>query len=226
MANPREDYTSGISIDALEPLAAVIYAASENDDTDFMRMVGSTVLNRLESGREEFGAHNGRISEVINNPRSPYYEKNSKLYDQFSKRAFKTEAEKQRAKQATAMASALVRGTVERVPGEFWFNKKELENFKKNPGLFYLDRVEQVGEYKTKQTGTDFFTFAYPKSSGKQTARTKQPNALAEYGFDNVRDFQQFLRDNGQDPGAIDGIYGDKTHKAYLSLKQKSAGKR
>lgn len=140
----KDNYKSGISSTALKPMAAVIYAAAADQDQKMMQYVGSTLLNRLESGKKEFGAENGSINEVIRHPNA-YYEKNSKLYDEFMSGDFKDEASKAAALRAASVAAALNRGTLERMPGEFWFNQEEIAKLKKNPKAFNFKAVKDLG---------------------------------------------------------------------------------
>jgi hypothetical protein len=140
---------SGISTTGLKPLAAVIYAAGANQDDKFMQYVGSTVLNRLESGKKEFGAKNYSITEVINHP-GAYYEKNSRLYNEFMSGQFKDDRSKKAALRAASVASALTRGTIDRMPGEFWFNDEEIDKLKQNPKVFNFNAVKELGKVGTK----------------------------------------------------------------------------
>lgn len=142
---PSNKYKSGISSSALKPLAAVIYAAAANQDARMMQYVGSTVLNRLESGRKEFGAERGSINDVIRH-KNAYYEKNSQLYDDFMTGNFKDEASKMAAKRAMFIASGLNRGTVERLPGHFWFNDDEEQRLRKTPKAFDFKQVKNLGK--------------------------------------------------------------------------------
>lgn len=135
---------SGLSSTAIKPLAAVIYAAAADQDDKMMQYVGSTLLNRLESGKKEFGANNGSIDEVIMHP-GAYYEKNSKLYTDFMSGNLKDDASKKAALKAASIASALTRGTIERMPGHFWFNQDEITKLKKNPKAFNFNIVKNLG---------------------------------------------------------------------------------
>lgn len=219
MKPKNKDYTSGISSTALKPLAAVIYAAAANQDDKMMQYVGSTLLNRLESGKPEFGASNGSINEVINHP-GAYYEKNSNLYNEFMGGNFKDDMSKKAALRASSVASALTRGTLERMPGEFWFNDEEIAKLKKNKKVFDFSKVEELGVMGTKK---QFKMYGYPKNpnGGKSVASFDPRKSMSEYGFDDVSKFQEFLKLNGQDVGKVDGKYGPKTHEAYISLKKK-----
>lgn len=160
-----EEYVSGLSATALKPMAAVIYAAAADQDDNMMRYVGSTLLNRFESGRAEFGAENGSMMEVIN---KGYYEKNSKLFEEFMSGNFRDEKSRKAAMRAASIASALARKSTERMPGEFWFNAEEEGRLRKNKKAFNFDLVEDLGPIGKKG---QFKMYGYPKqkkSAGKR----------------------------------------------------------
>lgn len=208
---PREDYKSGISSTGLKPLAAVIYAAA-GEDEEMMKQVGSIVLNRLESGRADFGAQNGSIIDVINH-KNGFYETNSKLYDAFMNGKFTNELEKKKALMASSVASALTRGTIDRLPGQFWYNDPEISNLKRTKGMDF-NQVQEVGRTGKKK---QFKVFSYKDEY-------KSPSEMMnDFGFEDPKQFQQFLVDNGQDIGVVDGMFGKKTKAGYLNLRKKKA---
>lgn len=209
---PREDYKSGVSSTGLKPLAAVIYAAAAGEDEEMMKQVGSVVLNRLESGRADFGAQNGSIIEVINH-KNGFYETNSKLYDAFMNGKFANELEKKKALMASSVASALTRGTIDRLPGQFWYNDPEISNLKRTKGMDF-NQVQEVGRTGKKK---QFRVFSYKDEYKSPT------EMMNDFGFEDPKQFQQFLVDNGQDIGVIDGMFGKKTKTGYLNLRKKKA---
>lgn len=212
MPSKNKDYTSGISATGLKPLAAVIYAAAAGEDEDMMKQVGSVVLNRLESGRADFGAQNGSIIEVINH-KNGFYETYSDLYDAFMNGKFTNELEKKKALMASSVASALTRGTINRLPGQFWQNDKEIANLKRTDGMDYT-QLQEVGRTGKKK---QFRVFSYKDEY-------KSPNEMMnDFGFQDPKQFQQFLVDNGQDIGVIDGMFGKKTKTGYLNLRKNKA---
>ena len=212
MPPKNKDYTSGISATGLKPLAAVIYAAAAGEDEDMMKQVGSVVLNRLESGRSDFGAQNGSIIEVINH-KNGFYEINKKSYDDFINGRFANELEKKKALMASSVASALTRGTIDRLPGQFWYNDPEISDLKRTKGMDF-NQVQEVGRTGKKK---QFKVFSYKDEY-------KSPNEMMnDFGFQDPKQFQQFLVDNGQDIGVIDGMFGKKTKTGYLNLRKNKA---
>ncbi len=117
----KQDYKSGISSEALKPLAGVMYVVGLNAKGDsIMKKVGSTVLNRLESFDPEYGAENGRISEVIN---KGYAESQSPMFQQFMMGQFDDKKQETVAKKAILFASGLVRKSIPRDTNEFFFSE-------------------------------------------------------------------------------------------------------
>lgn len=221
MPPKNKDYTSGLSATAIKPMAAVIYAAAASEDDKMMQYVGSTLLNRLESGRPEFGAQNYNLSEVINHP-GGYYEKNSNLYNQFLSGDFKDEKSKAAAMRAASIASALTRGTIDRMPGEFWFNDEEIAKLSKNKKVFDFNQVEELGKMGKKG---QFKMYGYPNNPNGRVVKNISPKqAMEDLGFSDVSKMQDHLALNGTYKGKVDGKYGPKTHQAYLDLKKKIAG--
>lgn len=129
-------------------LANMIYgeAASENYDT--MHMVGSTAVNRLKANRpEEFGANLPEVLQkgyyAVSNPNEPY--------KQAISQKFPDKNSETKWKQALAISSGLLKGTIEPKEGHFYFTEKEINKFKKNPKKFNLKAVKEqdtVGKYR------------------------------------------------------------------------------
>lgn len=222
MPPKNKDYTSGFSATAIKQVAATIYAAAAGEDDKMMQYVGSTLFNRLESGKPEFGAQNGNISEVIYHP-GAYYEKNSQLFEDFKNGNFKDEKSKAAAMRAASIASALTRGTIERMPGEFWFNDEEIAKLSRNKKVFDFSKVQELGKMGKKG---QFKMYGYPTNpNGGKVVKTFDPSqAMEDLGFSDVKQMQSHLALNGEYTGAIDGKYGPNTHKAYLNLKKRIAG--
>lgn len=125
-------------------LTNAIYGESASEDYDTMVMVGSSALERLDAGRmKEFGS---TLEEVLNkgyyavsNPNVPY--------KQALEQKFPDELSETKYKQAMAIASGLLRGTIERHPAQFYLTPKELKKTKMNMKL--LKDTGTVGKYHT-----------------------------------------------------------------------------
>lgn len=193
MADEKKDYKSGISSTGIMPLAAVMYAASANQKDAHAIRVGSTVLNRLKSGKPEFGADTGSITNVI---QKGYYEYNSPLWQEAMSGKFKDKVSEDRFKKIMALGSGLMRGTVETQPGEFFFTDSEIPKIKKQG--FNMNLVEEVG-----------------KSGDHRFFRYKT-------GDNSVLGTQKMLKDAGFDPGPLDGIMGKRTKAAMAAYRSQS----
>jgi hypothetical protein len=124
-------------------LANVIYGESASENYDTMLMVGSSAINRLNSNKLlEFGATLPEILQKgyysVSNPNIPY--------KQAQEQKFPDKESENKYKQALAIASGLIKGTIEPTKGQFYFTDKEINKFKRNPRKFNLKAVKQVGE--------------------------------------------------------------------------------
>ncbi len=130
----------------LRDFTNVIYSEMAGKDDKHMIMVGSSVLNRLDSKRaKEFGS---TLGEIIRNPNAYYaVSKNSKLYQQAVSGKFPDEMSERAYKRAMAIASGLLKGTIDRVKGQFYFTNKEIKKLKKQgKKVFDFKQVKNVGK--------------------------------------------------------------------------------
>jgi len=106
----------------LAQLAAIIYSEGASTKPEVKAMIGSTVLNRLESGRvEEFGGNIGEIGQ-----RGYYAVKdNTDLYQQATTGKFPDKVAEKAYKESLATASGLMKGTIDRHKAMFYFEEKE-----------------------------------------------------------------------------------------------------
>lgn len=124
-------------------LTNIIYGEAADQDVKVMKMVGSTAINRMKSGRtKEFGS---TLPEIIQkgyyaakNPNQPYKEALSQKFGS-------PEAEN-KYKQAMNIASGLLRGTIEPDKGMFYFKPDEIKKLKKTPKVFNFKAVKSVGK--------------------------------------------------------------------------------
>lgn len=141
--------------DALR-LAALIHGESSGQKDNIRIMVGSTVLNRLDSGRiEEFG---DSVENVIMSQNSPYFaaSKNSAQFQQGASQKFPDKVSENDFKKSLQIASGLIRGSIPRHEGMFFFEGKEVSAMKR--------RKKKVFDFKqVKETGKvgKFHTFSY-----------------------------------------------------------------
>ena len=138
MSDLPMDYTDA----DLVALTNGIYGEAAASDSEVMTMVGSTVLNRIDANKpEEFGSSVPEVLQkgyyAVSNPNVPYQQAiTQKFPDKLSENKYK---------QAMAIASGLIKGTIERQPGHFYFTKKEIRKLKKRKKGFNFKAVNEVG---------------------------------------------------------------------------------
>jgi len=194
-----------ITSDSMRYPAAVVYAAAADQDNDFMTGVGSVILNRYNSGRPEFGADTGNIMDVINK-KNAFYETGTDRYKNALNGKFENKQEEAAYKRALAIISGLIKGSIDVRPGEFWFNDAEESKLRKNKGMNF-DLLEVSGTYGVDRKSEKPFKFW----------KYKEPVTK-----DKILSAQQQLKDEGLDPGPIDGIMGKRTKAALKAYKEKT----
>ena len=139
----------------LKQLTDLIYGDGASTSPEIMAMIGSTVLNRLDSGRiEEFG---GNMQEVINHQNAYYAaQDNTDLYQQGVSGNFPDETSQKAYKQAMAVASGLMKGSIDRHKAMFYFKEKEEmrirnagDDGKKEFNFDVVNRADDSGDYRT-----------------------------------------------------------------------------
>lgn len=132
-----------MSNEDLDLLAAIIYGESAGESDTTKRLVGSTVINRLNSGRTaEFGETINEIGQ------KGYYamSKNSPLFSQAISKEFPDKKSEQAYKESLAIASGLLKGTIKPDKGLFYFKDDEVEALKKKgKKVFNFDQVKTIG---------------------------------------------------------------------------------
>jgi hypothetical protein len=123
-------------------IAKAVHGEGAGASKEFRKMVASTILNRADAGRgKEFG---GSIPEIlqkgyyaVSNPNEPYKEASSMK--------FKSKESENSFKETLQLVSGMMKGTIKRYPGLFYFNAKEVARLKKSPREFDLSKVRDVG---------------------------------------------------------------------------------
>lgn len=124
-------------------LANAIYGEAADQEPEVMKMVGSSVINRINSGRTaEFGSN---MQEVLN--KGYYAVKNPNVpYRQALTQQFPDEESANQYKQALAIAGGLRRGTIEPDKALFYFTPKEEAKLRKTPKVFNFKIVKNAGK--------------------------------------------------------------------------------
>jgi hypothetical protein len=124
-------------------LAKMVFGEGAGVDKDTKHMIASTALNRLNSGKtEEFGANIPEVLQkgyyAVKNPNTPYKQAvEGKFPDKKSEDSWK---------EAVAVSSGLLKGTVAPREGQFYFKAHEIEKLKKKPKAFNFKAVKKVGD--------------------------------------------------------------------------------
>lgn len=158
-------------MDDINILAQLIYAESGGEDYDTMKMVGSSVIKRLQSKRiKEFG---DSISSVINSVASPYYSvtKKSPLLLEAQSGKFKDKMSEDAFKRSYAIASGLVKGTIKPDNVMFFFKPEEEAKLrKKGNNVFnfsYVYPTGKIGKYNV-------YSYEDPKPKNKSKGTSKK----------------------------------------------------
>lgn len=135
----------------VQELANMIYGEAADQDESVMKMVGSTAINRMNSGRtQEFGE---TLPDIV---RRGYYavSKANTPYKEAASGKFASEEGEYKYKKALAIAGGLLRETIKPDEGMFYFKKDEIARMKKAKS-FNFKLVKPVGK-----TG-DYEVFSY-----------------------------------------------------------------
>jgi len=140
-------------------MAALIHGVSNPKSTEEERiMFGSSLLNRIKSGRGEFGIDGiapQSINEAVYSDKSPYYESQEKVEGKYNERyrnAFTNKVatyNEKEYKRNLQIARGLLSGDIESVDGQFFFTDEEVEKLKRKKKFDFnlTDKVSRTGKY-------------------------------------------------------------------------------
>lgn len=147
------------NIKAHLPILATAYGEGADQPYEVKKHIISSILNRAESGREEFGAHTGNISDVL---KTGYYaySKNSPKFQEAIDQKFPDKISEDSFKEFIAIYSGMLRGTVDRTESLFFLKPSEVRKIKKNKSMNMdlLEKIDSQGDfdfykYKTISAG-------------------------------------------------------------------------
>lgn len=141
--NNRVDF----NIKSYLPVLATIYGEAANQDFNSKIEVASTILNRAHSGLEEFGANNGKITDVLSKGYYSYSKQSPKFLEAMNQK-FPDKASMDSFKETVAVLSGLLSGKIKRTYSVFMLTPKEIDHIKKNK-VMNMDLLEKTGENKT-----------------------------------------------------------------------------
>lgn len=130
------------NIEAYLPVVATVYGEAAGQSKEAKIQVASSIFNRAESGKAEFGAHTGRITDVLDKGYYSYSKKSKKFMEAMSQN-FPDKESVRAFNQAKLIVAGILNGDIKRTDTQFFFTKKELEKIKKNK-LMNLDLLEET----------------------------------------------------------------------------------
>ena len=148
------------------PVLATAYGEAASEPYDDKLHVLSSMLNRSESGKAEFGADTGKITDVLQRGYYAYSKQSPKFKEAMSMK-FPDKESEDSFKEFVAILSGMLKGRVQRTSSEFFFTSDEIKSLKKG-GNFNFDLLEQVGEGKTWK----YFRYK-PAGTGKPVKKKK-----------------------------------------------------
>lgn len=152
------------NLKAYMPVLATAYGEGANQDFNTKVEILSTILNRAESGREEFGAHTGKLTDVLQ--RGYYaYSKQSPKFTEAMDQKFPDKVSENSFKEVVAAFSGLMNGKIKRTDSLFFLTNKEIARVKKTKAM-NMDALEKTG-------GNDTWTFFKYAAKPKQTKGRK-----------------------------------------------------
>lgn len=132
----------GISAVAMIPVAATVYGEAADQNYDTKVHIASTILNRLESGKKEFGADTGSITAVLEKGYNSAKNKSKKFSEAMSQK-FTDPASEKSYKETLAIVSGILKGTIKRKEGQFILTEQDIKDVKKYK-LMDMTKLEEV----------------------------------------------------------------------------------
>ena len=149
--NPATDF----SIQNYLPVLATAYGEGANQSYEAKSQILSTILNRAESGKAEFGAESGKITDVLKHGYYAYSNQSEKFKEAMSQK-FTDKASEDSYKQFMQILSGMLKGNVKRSDALFFLTPKEAEAQKKafteskgkrGMNMDLLQKVDQPGDH-------------------------------------------------------------------------------
>lgn len=135
------------NLKAYAPVLATAYGEGANQDTNGKVEILSTILNRAESGRAEFGADSGKITDVLNRGYYAYSQKSPKFMEAINQK-FPDEMSKKSYREYEVLLSGMLSGKVGRTKSLFFLTPNEVQKVKKTKAI-NMDLLEETGKNKT-----------------------------------------------------------------------------
>lgn len=152
------------------PVIATVYGEGANQDFGTKVQIASTILNRAESGRAEFGADTGNITDVLQRGYYAYSKQSPKFLEAMNQK-FPDKMSEDAYKDAVAAVSGLISGKLKRADAQFFLTPKELSKIKRT-GSMNMALLEKTG-------ANDTYTFFKYKQNGRKL-KAVNPKATKE----------------------------------------------
>jgi len=160
-----EQPANNFNLKAYLPLLATAYGEAADQDFDTKVEVLSTMLNRAESGRAEFGADTGKLTDVLQRGYYAYSKQSPKFQEALSQK-FPDKPSEDSFKEVVAAFSGLMSGKVKRTQSLFFLTPKEFARAKKTKSM-NMDLLERTGQNDT----WIFYKYAAVKPKGRKLAK-------------------------------------------------------
>ena len=157
-----------INLKAYAPVFATIYGESANQPVEVKRHVVSSILNRAESGKSEFGADTGNITDVLQKGYYAYSQQSAK-YKEAINQTFPDKESENQYKEGIRIFAGVLHGTIPRSDAQFFFTPREAKQLEKSK-TFKMNLLENVGNAGAFQ----FFKY---KDNSAQPGRKTNKNS-------------------------------------------------
>lgn len=146
--NNMNNQEESFNIDNYKPVLATVYAEAANQPPEAKRHIISSIINRAQSGKAEYGAENGSIIDVLKKGYSSARD-NSPKYQEAMSESFKDKASEKSYKEVMALWSGMLKGTVKKSDAEFILTDKDVEDVKKKKlmDMTKLEKVAREGDF-------------------------------------------------------------------------------
>ncbi len=163
-ANQQVDF----NLKSYLPVLATAYGEGADQDFNSKVEILSTILNRAESGKPEFGADTGKISDVLQKGYYAYSKQSPKFLEALNQK-FPDKASEDSFKEFLAAFSGLLKGKIKRTKSVFFLTPKEIERVKKNKSMD-MSLLEKTGQNNT----WIFYKYAAKPAGKRQTSKPKK----------------------------------------------------
>lgn len=171
------------NLKAYAPLLATVYGEAGGEPREDKIEVISSILNRAESGKAEFGAESGKLTDVLQSGYYAYSQKSPKYLEAVNQK-FPDQPSEDSYKEIVALFSSMMKGNIKRSGSVFFLTPKEVEQqrkmYKESKGKkgMNMDLLEKtyVGRKHT------YFTYKKHKAT-EELAQKVQKSSSGEGSF-------------------------------------------